>query len=533
MNIKGLGMIQRVLPLLLTAIVASAGEAPVAPTPATPQPVASPNQPPPAIAPAQQPVPIVPQIRMPAQPPIQQPPIGQQFSQQPHFAPQGPIGFNAPPHGPELPDVKDMTNPAYLLGLAGIHLQFGAIDRAEPLLKTALEKSKDPNQKLAITQALGQCLERKGDNKGAAEQFESAYNGATNPSEKAQLGLALAGTYLRLGDADKAQSIALEVAKPDKARFDEPNIQQNVLHTLTEIWQAKPALLDAYLADAEAALAKEPNDTVLLQRLSDIYSNVKHDPVKAASYSERIAAAHPDDKMAQYRLAASYQQSKQFDKAIDLYKKLMAAPGERKDEVRSQAFQVGMMMLQAGKKDDAVAWIKDNYVKDMTLSRDYSMVSMFYEQAGMNAEAEESLNKQAELAKAPDEKVDAKLRIADMAFRKKDYDKAESVAKAVEVEFKDNMNAQNRATAMIKRVEFEKSRPAGGAPIVAVKPASTPPAGQPQGQDTKPLGPVLPTAPAPDVKPRGPTGNAPVPVKAEAEMKPSVQQPNAPAPDAK
>jgi len=434
--------------------------------------------------------------------PISPQQIHPSFQQQPpqmpsHFAPPGLGILSQTLAGPELPDVKDMTNPAYLLGLAGIHLQFGAIDRAEPLLRTALEKTKDANQKLAITQALGLCLERKGDNKGAAEQFESAYNASTNPSEKAQLGLSLAGTYLRTGDADKAQSIALDVAKPDKARLDEPYIQQNVLHTLTEIWQAKPALLDAYLADAEAALAKDPSDTVLLQRLSDIYSNVKHDPVKAASYSERIAAAHPDDKMAQYRLAASYQQSKQFDKAIDLYKKLMAAPGERKDEVRSQAFQVGMMMLQAGKKDDAVAWIKDNYVKDMTLSRDYSMVSMFYEQAGMNAEAEESLTKQAELAKAPDEKVDAKLRIADMAFRKKDYDKAESVAKAVEAEFKDNMNAQNRATAMIKRVEFEKNRPA--APIVAVKAV---PVGK--GQDAKPQALVTP----PDVKAGVPATNA-------------------------
>lgn len=440
MNLSVSNIYQLVFALVLIAFTAVAGESPLPPltvNPPTPPAVAPTNSPAFAVQPAQLP------------------------------AAQSTAGS-------EPADVQDMTNSAYLLTLAEVHLQFGAVDRAEPLLRTALEKAKDGGQKIAISQALGQTLERKGDYKGAAEQFEAAYSGSANPPDKARVGLLLADMYLRAGDPDKAQAIALDVGKqPETSRFDEQSLQQKVLQLLSRIWRAKPALLDAYLADAEAALIKDPNDAVLVQRLSDIYTTIKQDPAKAAAYSEKLAQLHPDDKMAQYRLAASYQQSRHFDKAIELYKRLMAIPGERKEEVQSQAFQVGMLTLQAGKKDEAVAWMKENFIKDLTLSRDYFMAAMFFEQAGMTPEAIDALNKQAELAKSPDEKLEARTRLADFAFRKMDYDRALAVAKEIETEFKDNASAQSQASTMIKRVEFEKNRQA--APLAPVKPISTQP----------------------------------------------------------
>ena len=467
----------------------------------------------------------VPNSTAPNVPPAPRSPQANQLPSQQQPSPQSAILA-------ESADVKDMTNPTYLLALAQIHIQFGAIDRAEPLLRTAQEKSKDPNQKLAISQALSAILVKKGDTKAAAENIEAAFTAATNPSEKARTGFSLADLYLRVGDADKAESIVLEVAKTDKPRPDEVFIQQNVLRTLTQIFQAKPALLDPFLADQEAQLAKTPTDTTLLERLAHLYGNVKHDPAKNIDYNERIAAAKPNDKTSQYRLAAAYQQGKQYDKAIEIYKKLMTAVGERPDEIRTQAYQVGMLTLQSGKKDDAVAWMAANYAKDIALPRDYGMLASFYEQAGMITEAEETLNKQAEQAQTPDEKIDARMRIADLAFRKKDYAKADEIAKAVEVDFKDNINAQNRAGAMVRRIGFEKNKPI--APVVGTKPAPAP-----QPGDSKP---VAPANSPPDVKPIGvpsdektpvPAGGSqtpPAPVKFGADNKPA---PAIPKPDAK
>ena len=499
-------IVRAVLSLGLLTGLASAGEVSVSAPPQLTGPSAT--------------TPVQPSLPLPLQQPQRPTP--------PQLPPSG-LGPQPITTGPMAADVKDQTNPAYLLKLAAVHMEFGALDRAEPLLHTALEHAKDPAQKLMVQQALGTCLLRKGDMKAAADLFEAALATATNPSEKARIGLSLAEAYLHANDPEKAEKTVLEVAKPDKTRPDELYVQQAAFRLLTQVWQAKPALADAYIADAEAALAKDPTDATTLERLAEVYTTVKHDPAKAAAYSEKLAATKPNDKPAQYKLAASYQQAKQFDKAIDVYKKLMAGSGERKEEVRSQAFQVGMLTLQAGKKDDAVAWMKDNFIKDISQSRDYSMLAMFYEQAGMNAEAEEALNKEAELTKSPDEKADAHLRIADIAFRKKDWAKAEEVAKSVAAEFKDNTNIQARASAMVKRVEFEKNRPA--MPVVAVKPAAIQPG------DVKPVAPVAPAeakplgpVPPPDMKPAVPTTvntPPPAPAKAGENLKPSPITPTA------
>src|SRR5258708_40320516 len=90
----------------------------------------------------------------------------------------------SPPFVYESSDVKDMTNPTYLMDLAMVHLRYGALERAEPLLRTALEQSQDPRQKQQIISSLGTLLQRKGDWKGMAEMSELALAGNTAPGER-------------------------------------------------------------------------------------------------------------------------------------------------------------------------------------------------------------------------------------------------------------------------------------------------------------------------------------------------------------
>jgi tetratricopeptide (TPR) repeat protein len=312
---------------------------------------------------------------------------------------------------------------------------------------------------------------------------------ASNPSEKARITTTLAENYVHLNDYDKAEKLLVDALNATTDKPQDQFVQQSAFRQLMQIWQAKPAGADAYITNADAALQKDPNNVALLERLSDVYGQVKHDPSKAIQCIEKLAALRPDDKGAQYRLAAQYQQAKVFDKAIDVYKKLMTVTGASKPEQRTQAFQIGMLTLQSGKKDEAVAWIKDNYAKDATAARDYITLAMFYEQAGMSAETEAALAKSAELASTPEEKADARMRLPEYLLRKKDYAKAAEMVRAVLNDYKDSGNpAVMRANYVLKRVNEEKSKAAAAKPIGLedtkakaadeIKPTGEPQAGQ-------------------------------------------------------
>ena len=72
------------------------------------------------------------------------------------------------------PDIKDKTNSVYLTQLAQVHMNFGALNRAGPLLRKAIETAKDVSQKMRVQMMLGALLQRKQDWKGAVEQFKAA-----------------------------------------------------------------------------------------------------------------------------------------------------------------------------------------------------------------------------------------------------------------------------------------------------------------------------------------------------------------------
>jgi tetratricopeptide (TPR) repeat protein len=438
-----------------------------------------------------------------------------------------PVVVAPQPAAPAVPpDIRDMTNPGYLIDLAGVHMRYGALDRAEPLLRGALEKA-NPQQKQQAYQTMAQLMQRKNDWKGAVECYEGLVAAVTTPLEKSSMTLGLADAYIHNNEPDKAEKLLNEIPPTPKDHPEQQWIQQRAFQLLSQILQSKPGRLDQYITDAEAALVKTPDDAILIDRLAEIYSNLKRDPAKALPYLEKLSTLRPDDRFLQQRIIWNYQQSRQFDKAIELYKKMIANPGARKEDVHQNNLQIGFLLLQAGKKDDAVAWVRENYAKDMLSVQDNSMMAIFFDQAQMVDEAEACLNKLAEGVKTPQEKADAKVRMAELQLRKHDFAKATELAQAVLNEFKDNLNASQRANGVIKRAEVEKENAARLAqaqkdaaakaaeqPKEAPKPAT--PAEQPK-EAAKPAEQPKEAAPAPAPAKEAPP--APAPEKKEEEKK--------------
>jgi lipopolysaccharide biosynthesis regulator YciM len=400
-----------------------------------------------------------------------------------------------------------MTNPGYLVDLAGVHMRYGALDRAEPLLRGALEKA-TPQQKQQAYQTLAQLMQRKNDWKGAAECYDALVTGAATPLEKASMSLQLADAYIHNNEPEKAEKLLGEIPPTPKDHPEQQWIQQRAFQLLSQILQSKPGRLDQYIADAEAALAKNPDDAMMVDRLAEIYSNIKRDPAKALPYLEKLSALRPDDRFLQQRMIWNYQQGRQFDKAIEIYKKMMAAPGARKEDVHQNALQIGFLLVQAGKKEDAVSWIKENYAKEMLSVQDNSMLAIFFDQAQMLDDAEACLNKLADGVKTPQEKADAKVRLAELQLRKRDFAKATELAQGVLNEFKDNVNASARANGVIKRAEIEKEN--------AAKAAAAAKAAEQAKEAPKPAEPPKEAAQAPAPAKEAP---APAPEKKEEEKK--------------
>src|SRR5262249_51162872 len=150
------------------------------------------------------------------------------------------------------------------------------------------------------------------------------------------------------------------------------------------------------------------------------------------------------------------------------------------------------------------------YAKDMLSVQDNSMLAIFYDQAQMFDDSEGCLIKLADGVKTPQEKADAKVRLAELQLRKRDFAKATEMAQSVLNEFKDNVNAAARAKGVIKRAEIEKEN--------AAKAAAAAKAAEQAKEAPKPAEPPKEAAQAPAPAKDAPAP-APAPEKKEEEKK--------------
>jgi tetratricopeptide (TPR) repeat protein len=350
-------------------------------------------------------------------------------------------------------DIRDLSNPQYLQQLAQVHLSYNSVERAEPLLRKALEGTKDARQKSRILASLGEALKRKRDWKSAEEVYQEAINSADISSERLRLSISLADVHVQANDPVKAEKVLngiLKDIKPGGNRTETGWLRRDAQRRLVQLWTQQPDRLDAVTKELEDAAAKDAKDESAWERLAEIYAaGSKRNPEKAVLACEKLLELRPNDVELQQQLAMLYQQTKQFDKAVELSRKMAAAaPPDQKGQY---SYQLAQTLLRAGKKDEAVAFAKENLKSEAGSPGLFQLVSI-YEQAGAHAEAEAVLTAAAQTAKEPKERADLLLQAADMMIRRQDYAKAEERISSVLREFKDNRDVRARANDVLVRL---------------------------------------------------------------------------------
>jgi len=383
------------------------------------------------------------------------PPPGPGLKPRPN-RPVQPVPTPAAPPADAPADVKDMTNPAYLCDLAQVHLNYLAVDRAEDLLRKAIEHAKDLPMKTRARNLLASALQRKGDLKGASEIQESALTDMPEGIEKIRATLNLVDSFTQSQEYDKATALLekLLAAVSDK-NGAEAWLPQEIHNRYMRIWQAKPERAEADFTKAKALLEKDPRNAGLLE-LIVAYLTYKREPAAAVVFAEQIAELRPTDNSAQIRVAGLYQQAQQFDKAVAVYQKLMDnAPKESKCQ---WGFQIAQLYVNSNKKDEAAAYLKEKLAPIATQSWEFVSLASIFEQLAKDDDAVAMLGRAVELSKTPDEKADVALRQADYAKRHKDYAKAETILRGLLKEFKENKAVRTRAKELIYHIYQEQGK---------------------------------------------------------------------------
>ena len=88
---------------------------------------------------------------------------------------------STPSPQPDIPalatSTTDLSDPAYLLDIANVHLKHDSVQRARPFLRRALELSKDAGQRDSILQSLKPVFQRNNNWKDAIELYQDFCNG--------------------------------------------------------------------------------------------------------------------------------------------------------------------------------------------------------------------------------------------------------------------------------------------------------------------------------------------------------------------
>jgi hypothetical protein len=161
------------------------------------------------------------------------------------------------------PEAKDIANPAHSLDLARVHLKYGDPARAEPLLRSALEKSTEAPQRDAITQALidtrmrvaDQAL-RKRDYAGAVAVANTVLIEFKDNADATARATAL----IKRADHEKTrQGSEIKPESPEKAGADVKPVPPGLARS--DMVPPPPAAPDAKTPSTEADKPKEAQAT--------------------------------------------------------------------------------------------------------------------------------------------------------------------------------------------------------------------------------------------------------------------------------
>lgn len=341
------------------------------------------------------------------------PPAG--ISERPERSP----GFSQPYRRP-LP----MKGGDYYYDLAEVHKKYGVYDKTIEMLQTALENETDPGKKLRLYESLGETYELMSKPKEAAEQIRKALSAAQTIDEKCRYSAILARILEQAGtfeEAREAYQFVVENATRD-------TLKRGARTSLYRLLQ-KSGQLDRFIADLEKRLDQDPADQPALESLAEIYNSVVRDPASALRAYEQLARLNPKDTAALNRLVYLYQINKEYEKAAEVYQRIIDASPPAN---RTYYYQhVSQMYMLAGKKDDAVAWAEKSLSEGGARPYNFLSVAQIYLQNNRLEEAIQLYDRADEACSSPLEKHQLALRFGDLFGRSGKEEKAEELYKLV------------------------------------------------------------------------------------------------------
>ena len=312
----------------------------------------------------------------------------------------------------------------YYHELAEVHKKYGAYDKAIEMLEIAIEKETEPANKLRFYESLGEAYELAGKPKEAAEQIKKALASAQTLDEKCRYNTILGRTIEAAGDLEEAKK-AYQFVVANATRDAVKRGAQASLYRLLQ----RSGQLNSFIADLEKRLEQNPADQQALESLAEIYNSVVRDPASALRAYERLARLNPKDTATLNRLVYLYQVNKEYEKAAEVYQKIIEASPPVN---RNYYYQhVSRMYMLAGKKDEAVQWAEKSLSEGGTRPYNYLSVAQVYLQNNMVEEALQLYSKADEACQSPIEKHQLAVRFADLFARSGKEDKAEELYKLV------------------------------------------------------------------------------------------------------
>jgi len=334
----------------------------------------------------------------------------------------------------------------YLLDLAHVHRQYGHLEEALPLLDRAFEKERDQELRIDILQLAGEtALAEPNRAVAAAGYFTRAAELCKDEERVNLLRLWLGGAWRTAKDYAKAESAFWAAYRG----FADKRQQQDALRQFTEIVR-KPERAEAAASEYEKRLVAKADDADALEALSLIYAaGPRKDLTRALAVQEKLCALHPDNLDERQKLAVLYQQAGQADKAVDLYRVIVA---QRPSELEKLA----RALAQANRKEEAAASALKLLEGQEENPKTLEYVALMLDQFGLPKDALNLRYKAVKQIKDERERMEAQLRILDRLRELKDFQRAEELARGL---LKDAANTQPPADARPEEAKaFQEQR---------------------------------------------------------------------------
>jgi tetratricopeptide (TPR) repeat protein len=322
-----------------------------------------------------------------------------------------------------VPRPRPIEGGDYYYELGQVHKKYGVYDKAIEMLETAIEKDADPARRANYLEALGEVYRMKGEPKEAAANIEKALSLARTTEEKWRYNSILSQVYEELGDSQNAESAYKSLIATASSEARSRSAEFNLLR-----FYQRSGRLEQVIADLQGKLKKNPADEESLALLGRIFNTIVREPSRALEVYEKLSELRPKDRDVLNRLVFLYQSSRQYEKAADVYKKIMEMdPSQTSYYCR----HISRIYMLAGKKDEAVKWAEKAISQGSQPAYSYVSLAQMYLQNNLPQKAIELYDRALDACPTAVEKQQISLRFADLFARSDREEQAEKLYKQV------------------------------------------------------------------------------------------------------